>query len=221
MLNVVSLFGVSDPKAFRGLMQKNAAAFKEVEANGTKTETTYKPDAEKIGSTSIDVLTGKITVSDDAPGAELTKTMMLALYGEDGPTTRTAYLKDKVLQLMGGTKADMEAALKSAEATSRTPSAAIQAVRSKLGTKPNFVGLIDIASLAVKGLAIAKDFGGDELPIDPDQITKGLTIKPSYLGFGVEVQDAAVSVKTVLPVDQIKSLVQIGMKVQGARNGDN
>lgn len=220
MLNVISLFATDDSKAFRALAQKYATAFKEFEANGTKTETTYKADAEKIGTTSIDVVTGKITYSDDAPNAEQQKAIMTAMYGEGGPTTRTAYLKGKVLQLMGGTKADMEAALKSVEATSRTPSAAIQAVRSKLGAKSNFVGLIDCASLAVKGLGMAKDFGGDELPFDPDEITKGLTLKPSYLGFGVEVQDAAVSVKTVVPVDQIKSLVQIGMKAQAAQAGN-
>jgi len=218
-LQAVTLISMNDPKKFRALTQKYSEAMKEVEANGVKTEMTYKADAEKVGTTSIDVATGKITISDDAPNADQQRAIMKAMYGDGGMTTRSAFLKDKVVQVIGS-KSSMEAALKAAEGASRTPAASIQAVRAKLGTKPNFVGLVDLANVVVKGLGIAKDIAGDQLPIDPDDITKGLTIKPSYLGFGIEVQDAAVSVKTVLPVDQIKSLVQIGMKAQAAQAGN-
>lgn len=220
LLQAVSLISMDDPKKFRALTQKYSTAMKEFEQAGVKTEVTYKADAEKIGTTSIDLTNAKVTISDDAPNAEQQRALINAMYGEDGMVTRTAFLKDKVVQVIGGGKPAMESALKAVEGASRTPSAGVQAVRSKLGTKPNFVGLIDIASLAVKGLSLAGEFGGEALPFDPEEITKGLTLKPSYLGFGVEVQDAAVSVKTVLPVDQIKSLVQIGMKAQAAQAGN-
>ncbi len=221
ILNSVNLFSVDDPKKVRSLYQKSAAAMKEFEANGTKTEMTYKADAEKIGTTSIDLMTSKITISDDAPNAEKQREMMKAMYGEDGPVSRTAFLKDKLVQTMGGGKAAMESALKAAEGASRTPATGIQAVRTKLGTKPNFVGLLDVANLAVKGMEIAKEFGGDELPIDLEKITTGLSLKPSYIGFAVEVQDAAVSLKTVVPVDQMKNIGQIVKKAIAAQGEAN
>ena len=219
VVNMVNLLSVDDPKKVRSLTQKYAGVLKEFEANGTKTEMTYKADAEKVGTTSIDLMNSKITISDDAPNAEQQRMMMKAMYGEEGTSTRTAYLKDKIVQTTGGGKAAMEAALKSVEGASRVVSPGLQSVKTKLGTKPNFVGLIDIAGIAVKSLGLAKEFGGENLPFNPDDITKGLSLKPSYIGFGIEVQDAAISVKTVIPVEQIKSLVQLGMKAQKAVQG--
>jgi hypothetical protein len=220
LVQAVTLISMDDPKKFRALTQKYSEAMKGVEANGVKTEITFKADAEKIGTTSVDVASGKITISDDAPNADQQRAIMKVMYGEGGMTTRSAYLKDKVLQVMGGSKATMEAALKAVESTSRTPAASIQAVRAKLGAKPNFVGLLDLPNAIVKALGIVKELAGDQFPLDPDDITKGLSLKQSYLGFGIEVQDAAVSVKTVLPVDQIKGIVQIGMKAQAAQAGN-
>jgi hypothetical protein len=218
-LRLVNLMSVDNPQKLRALTKKYAEAVKEVEANGSKTEVTYKADAEKVGKTSIDLVTAKVTISEDAPGAEQQRAVMKVIYGEEGAETRTAYLKDKIVQATGGGSKAMEAALKAVETPAKTPAASLQAVKAKLGAKPNFVGLLDVASLAVKGLALAKQFGGDELPFDAEELAKGLSLKPSYLGFGIEVQDAAVSVKTVIPVDQIKSLVQLGMKAQAAAAG--
>jgi hypothetical protein len=219
LLRLITLMTVDNPQKLRALTKKYAETVGEIEAAGTKTEVTYKADAEKVGKTSIDLVTTKITINDDAPNAEQQKQMIKLLYGEEGNEARTAYLKDKIVQVMGGGAKAMESALKAVETPAKTPAASLAAVKAKLGTKPNFIGLIDVASAVVKGLGVAKEFGGDELPFDPAKLTKGLTLKPSYLGFGVEVQDAAVSVKTVVPVDQIKSLVQLGMKAQAAAAG--
>ena len=219
LLRMVNLMSLDSPQKLRALSMKYAETVKEMETNGTKTEISYKADAEKVGKTSVDLMTMKITISDDAPGAEQQRAMMKLFYGEEGAETRTAYLKDKIVQATGGGAKAMEAALKAVEVPAKAPAASLQAVKAKLGAKPNFVGLVDLASLVVRGMGMAKEFGADELPFDPEQIAKGLSLKPSYLGFGIEVQDAAVSVKTVIPVDQIKSLVQLGMKAQAAVSG--
>ena len=218
LLRLVNLIATDSPGKVRALTKKYAETVKEVDSNGVKTEVTYKADAEKIGKTSVDVMSAKITVSDDAPGADQQKAVLKAVYGEDGATTRSAYLKDKIVQTTGGGKAAIEAALKAVETP--TKSASLQAVKAKLGAKPCFVALIDFATLAVKGMGLAKSFGGDDLPFDVEAIAKDLELKPSYLGFGIEVHDAALSLKTVVPVDQIKSLVKIGMKVQAVQNGE-
>ncbi|MDB5335210.1 MAG: hypothetical protein JWN70_829 [Planctomycetaceae bacterium] len=218
-LRILSLIAVDKPEKLRALTKKYSEAIKELEANGTKTEVTYKADAEKVGKTSIDLVTAKITISDDAPQAEHQRALMKAFYGEDGMESRTAYLADKIVQTVGGGAKAMEDALKAVTASSRTPSASLSAVKAKLGTKPNFVGLIDVASLVVKGLGMAKEIAGDDLPFPIEKLTKGLSLKPSYLGFGIEIQDAAVSIKTVIPADQIKSLVQMGLKAQAIQNG--
>lgn len=217
LLRLVNLIATDSPAKFKSLTKKYAESVKEMDSNGVKTEVTYKSDAEKVGKTSIDVMSAKITVSDDAPGADEQKAMLKVIYGEDGATTRTAYLKDKIVQTTGGGKAAIEAALKAVETPPKSTS--LQAVKAKLGSKPCFVAFIDIATLAVKGMNVAKSINEEAVPFDVDAITKDLELKPSYLGFGIEVQDAAVSLKTVLPVDQIKSLVKIGMRVQAVQNG--
>lgn len=217
LLRLVNLIATDSPAKFKSLTKKYAESVKEMDSNGVKTEVTYKADAEKVGKTSIDVMSAKITVSDDAPGADEQKAMLKIIYGEDGATTRTAYLKDKIVQTTGGGKAAIEAALKAVETPPKSTS--LQAVKAKLGSKPCFVAFVDIATLAVKGMNVAKSINEEAVPFDVDAITKDLELKPSYLGFGIEVQDAAVSLKTVLPVDQIKSLVKIGMRVQAVQNG--
>lgn len=213
IFSMANLISTDDPKKLRTLSQKYAAAFKEFEVEKIKTEMTLKQDAEKIGANSIDVTTVKVTIPDDAPQADQQKAMQKLFYGSEGATARTAYLKDKVVQVTGGGKAAMEATLKAVEASSRTPAASIQAVRSKLGTKPNFVGLVDLASLAVKFMSFAKDLNPDApIPDSVEKIADGLSLKPSYIGLGIEVQDAAISTKTVIPVEQMKSIGQVVKK---------
>jgi hypothetical protein len=209
-MRVVSLANVSDPQKIRSLAKKYADELKVIEANKVKTEVTYTSDAEKIGTTSIDQTTSKITIADDAPDAEKQKKMMKFMYGDGPIVTRLAFLKDKIVQTAGGDKSAMEAALKALD--SKTSSAQIQAARTKLGAKPNFVGLVDMANLALQGMLMAKQTEGDNLPFDPEAIASGLTLKPSYIGFSVEVEDAAVSLKTVVTLDQIKSIAQLVKK---------
>lgn len=215
MINIVS---VSDPQKIRTLTKKYAESLKELDANNTKTEITYKSDVEKLGTTSIDHTISTITISDDAPDAEKQKKMIKYMYGEGPVTARTAYLKDKVVQTVGGGKAGMETALKSLE--SRTPATGLAAARSKLGSKPNFVGFIDLPNLSLQGMQIANSMEGG-LPFDVNAIAEGLTLAPSYTGFAVEVEDAAVSLKTVVTLDQIKSFGQLIEKIMKAQQANN
>lgn len=217
-LRVASVVNVTDPQKLRSMIKKYAEMFKVLDVNNTKTEMTYKSDAEKIGTNSIDQSISKITISDDAPDAEKQKKMMKYMYGEGPMTARMAYLKDKVVQTQGGGKPAMEAALKSMD--TRTASPAIQAARSKLGTKPNFVGLVDAANLAIQGMKMAKEMEGEALPFDPEAIANGLTLKPSYIGFALEVEDAAVNMKTVVTLDQIKSIGQLVKKIMSVQQGN-
>jgi len=214
MVNVVN---VSDPQKIRGLTKKYADSVKEFEANFTKTEMTYKPDAEKIGTTSIDHTISKVTISDDAPDADKQKKMIQYMYGEGPVTARSAYLKDRIIQTAGGGKASMEAALKSVDSRTTTPE--IAAARAKLGKTPNFVGLIDLANFTIQGMKIAQAMEG-ALPFDVDAISEGLTLTPSYVGFAVEVEDAAVSLKTVVTLGQIKNFVKLGEKISQAQQGN-
>lgn len=220
ILNMVNVIVVDKPAKVRDLAHKYADTMKAVEANGTKTEVSLKKDAEKIGANSIDVMTAKMTITDDAPNADQQRAVMDLLYGESGAETRSAYLKDKIVQSTGGGKAAMEAALKAAETPVRTLPASIEAVRAKLGAKPCFIGLADIANLAVKGLGISSKTQGSPLPFDVEKVTEGLEIAPSFTGFGVEVQDAAVSLKTVVPVDQMKGIGQLVKKIMEVQQGE-
>jgi hypothetical protein len=212
----VTVANVNDPQKVRAITKKYVSSVKAFEANNVKSEVSYKPDAEKIGSVSIDQTVTKITVSDDGPDAEKQKKIMKFIYG-DGPVTgRMAFLKDKIISTVGGGKAGMEGALKSLD--TKTQAASIQAARGKLGAEPNFVGLVDLANLAVQGMKLAKAMD-ENLPFDPVAMTKGLNLKASYIGFAVEVEDAAVSTKTVITLDQIKSIGELVNKAIAAQQG--
>lgn len=218
-LRLTNVIGVSDPQKLRALSKKYAAEVKSMEANGVKTEISLKTDAEKVGTTPIDITTSKITISDDAPNAEQQRKTMDFLYGAEGTTARSAFLKDRMIQTIGGGKPAIEAAIKANEAKAATLPTSLQSVKAKLGTKLNFVGFIDLAKAVSSGVNIAKDTVGDQVPFDLSAVTKGLDLKSSYTGVGLEVQKSAVSIKTVIPVEQIKGLVKMGMNAQKAQAG--
>jgi len=144
------------------------------------------------------------------------KKLMDILYGSDGLTTRTVYLKDMIVQTIGG-KAYTQKILKAVTQPAATADAHTQTTaRKALGEKANLIGLIDLPRLV---LTIAKTaINSGQLPAIPVD-TKALTdieLKPSYIGFAVRSETNGLRIRTQIPVEQmisISTLVERVMKI--------
>jgi hypothetical protein len=212
ILRTVMITEMKDPKKMRELAKKMYEVFNEVEIAGVTQTYDLKADAEKYGKYSADVLTVTQEFDENNPQAESQEKTMTLLYGPDGMVSRMVYLKDRVVQTMGGGKAAMTKALQGVEPTGSgaTPPPAFEATRRKLGDKLNAVILIDLPGLVANGLKVATE--GDTpvlpFPVNPEAL-KALTAgKPSFLGLALSLEPEAIRTKIVLPVEQLQGLAK-------------
>jgi hypothetical protein len=144
------------------------------------------------------------------------------MYGPEGMTTRTVYLKDRVVQTMGGGKNLMTQALAALQGgatgaaktattqkgtTSETTQGGMQATRKMLDDKPNIVLMLDIAGFAAAGAEVAGDSGAP-IPVDSETLKK-IAGKPSYIGFSLQCSADSLHTTTVIPVAQMKAIAQM------------
>lgn len=228
VLRSVQITEVTEPTKYRDLMaswMKLAEAMSE--SQPVKTSYEIKKDAEKFGKVSADVVTTKFGGEDEeegSPAASLGKVIDI-IFGEEGMTTRIAYLKDRVVQTMGGGKDAMAAALTGAQDSKATAnvgaSKAFTNVRKELSAKANLVFLIDLPNLVAKVAKIVADKQLVPVPIDGAML-EGLELKESYIGFSVAVEPQGIRSNTVIPVEQLQGFAKIGMmfvalKMQGGQ----
>jgi hypothetical protein len=207
----VSVTEVDNPTKMREVSQKVMKAMQGVETPGIKQTFDVKKDAEKYGKNSADVINIKTEATDaDNPlmAAQMARLMAL-MFGPDGMTTRAVYLKDKVVQTMGGGKQAMTDALAASDQkpadSAKSP---IQQSRTKLGAKSNVVVLLDLANLVAKIVDVVVQGQLLPIPLDGDQV-KGLQSKPSYFGIGAGTEPQGLRVKTHIPVEQMQGIAKI------------
>jgi hypothetical protein len=223
VLRGATVVEVSDPQKLRSISRKMSEITNNIKTPGVRQTIEHKPDAEKYGSVAADVTTVKQefeAVGD--PGGEMALRFVKLLYGSDGMTTRSAYLKDRVVSTVGGGKEEMAAVLDGANGGStKSASKGLLAARAELAGKANLLAFIDLPNLIVSGLRVAAEGGVLPIPIDKSAI-EGLAIEESYIGCAISTEAAAIRVKTNIPTDQVKGLAKIGMfmalTLQGARN---
>ncbi|MBI3864269.1 MAG: hypothetical protein HY290_20490 [Planctomycetia bacterium] len=203
---------MDNPSKMRELAQKVIKAMEKVETQGIKQTYELKKDAEKYGKNSSDVVTAK-TELEDPNAAAFMERFMSMLFGPEGMTTRSVYLKDKVVQTVGGGKQAMTDALAAQEQKSATTKTPFQTARGKLAPKSNVVVMFDLANTAVKILELVAQAQVLPLPLDADQI-KQLQSKPSYFGLSAGTEAQGLRVKTVVPVEQMQGFAKIGMFFQ-------
>lgn len=218
----VTVTEIDNPTKMREITQKMTKAMSKVESQGVKQTITVKPDAEKIGKNSADILMVKTEVDEaQNPFGGMVKQLMTVLYGEDGMTTRSVYLKDRVVQTVGGGKQpmiDVLAALDRKPAETTTTKSAVQQTRTKLGAKSNFLFLFDVPNTIGKILGMVVDSGAVPIPLDGEAV-KGLQGKPSYLGVSAATEPQGLRVKTHVPVEQMQGIAKIVQFAQGIAAG--
>ena len=176
-----------------------------------------KPDAEKYGRYSADVLNVKVEMEKPANDQfgiqEQMDKMMAAMYGPDGMTQRMVYTGDRMIQTLGGGKDTMEQALKALDAV-HTPdpkTSPLLQTRAALAEKANVLFFIDLPSLVTRAATLLLDStSGSQnaaltLPFDAEAL-KNLDVKPSYLGSSLSVGTASIASTTFIPIDQIEGI---------------
>jgi len=207
----ITVTEVDDPQKMRDLSRKVVKSMGTAEAQGLKQTFDLKPDAEKYGKNSADLVTMKTAMEDDGsnPLAAMQQRMTSVLFGPEGMETRTVYLKDRFVQTVGGGKKQMTEALASLEKPpegSKSPPP--QQARARLGAKANLVILLDLPNLIAKAASIMVESGQLPLPIDPDDV-KALQGKPSFLGLGAATEPQGLRVKTQVPLEQMQGVAKI------------
>lgn len=216
----VTVTEVSEPNKMRELYQRMFKAMSKVQTGAIKQTYDYKPDAEKFGRSSADVVTVKTEGADaNDPTFEMIDRLMKSIYGPEGMTTRSVYLRDRAIQTVGGGKDAMAAALAAQEQSSVAASSnkVVQQARGRLSDKANVVVLFDLPGTVAKAITLVAESGLLPIPLDP-AVMKGVDIKPSYLGFSLATEPQGVRVKTSIPVEQaqgVAKLVQVFMALQG------
>lgn len=212
VLRGATVVEVSDPQKLRSISRKMSEITNNLKTPGVKQTIEHKADAEKYGSVSADVTTVKQEFeAAGEPGAEIAMRFVKLLYGSDGMTTRSAYLKDRVVSTIGGGKEEMAAALAGANGgSSKSASKGLLAARAELAGKANLLAFVDLPNLIVGGLRVAAEGGVLPIPIEKSAL-EGLAIEESYIGCSIGTEPGAIRIKTNIPTEQVKGLAKIGM----------
>ncbi len=195
------------PESLRKLAEQTGKLMSNVNVGGMKVETKFEPNAETYGDLKADITRAKYDFDRSNPGAQMQAEMMKLMYGPDGLVSRTVYLKDRTLQTMGGTKADMQAAIDAENGKNNVGGEeAFQTARKQLLDEANLIGLVDIPGLIANGLGLAIQ-AGQPVPLDAKTI-EDIRGKASFLGFALKVEDHGLHAKTVIPLPQMQGIAK-------------
>jgi len=218
VIRTVGVTEVMPIDKMRSLTRQMVKAMSNLNTGAIKQTVQIRPDAEKYGKYSADVLVTKFEPSADAgPGGAMAQQMIEKFFGPEGITTRTVYLNGMAVQTLGGGRAAMEEALatltgnsqgKSSSRKAGDASRIVRAGRSRLGKTSNLTLLIDLAGLIAEGMKMAS--ASTPLPFlpTPGEIDK-LDIKRSFLGFSLSTEPAGLRMKTFVPVAQMQGINKI------------
>jgi hypothetical protein len=218
-LRVVGVTEVSDPQKVRELSQKLVKVAGTIQPPGVKQTIELKPDAEKIGSTTVDLL--KVTQEPAAgagPEAMFDDRVAKILYGPEGMVTRFVYLKDKIVETKGGGKQTLETALTTIESKSSSVGGdpAFQQARTRVAEKANLVLLFDLPGTIVKAVTVAVE-SRMLPPLDPE-LLRSLDFKPSFLGLSAATEPQALRVRSNIPTEQAQGIAKVALTVLGFMN---
>lgn len=217
-----TIMEVNTPAKLRELNEKQLKLMGSVKSQGVKQTYDIKKDAEKYGANSADVVTMKMQVGDaDDPATAMVQQLMSKLYGPEGMVSRIVYLKDRMVQTMGGGKEAMTKALASQSAKSNTsPNAAFDLARKQLGAKANLIVLFDLPMTVANAAKLVVESGLVPIPLEPAML-EGLQLKESYLGFSIGTEPQGIRVNTHIPVEQVQGMTRLAFLVFSLRQQQN
>ncbi len=208
---ILQAYTVSEAKPaekMREVTQK-MSGLGQLQLPGMTQEIKVEPAAEKYGDVSADVIRVKQEFTEEADPLGIQKEMQKLLYGEEGMVQRVVIKDNHVIQTLGGDQEAMKELLAAFDAPAdATTLSASKKARNGLLEKANFVGLIDLPSLAVTGLSIAGKTGQLPIPVPLDGI-ENVKVQPSYVGFAVGTEPQGLRCRTQISAGTVRGFMAI------------
>jgi len=208
VLNAYTISEVEPSGEMRKFTREMMALMQNISLPGMKQHITLTPDAEKVGTETVDLTVIKQEVDPKYDPLQIQKRMLEVLYGPNGITNRMAYPKGKALQAMGATasmKKFMEALNASADSKqiSQNQPAFIAARKQGL-SKANILAMIDVPTSMARGYNIFAE-SQQKQKLFSDELLKKQGITASYLTFSLTMGKQSMTTKTYVPVQNLKS----------------
>ncbi len=216
VMRAATIAEVDNPDLIRKLSLKAAKMMSDYKAGGMTMKMSFLPASETYGDLKADVVRGKYEIDPQADPTGSIAKMNDLMYGPQGIVTRTLYLKDRMVQCIGGDKADVEALLDAIHGKNAIAGeAAFQATRKQLLPQANFIGLIDWPGTiaGVMDLAIQS---GAPIPLTEADL-KSIRGEPSFVGVSVRAEANGLRAKAFIPVAQMQGVARFVLQLQEAR----
>ncbi len=209
--------GVTETKKASELLaaaRKFATISKSIMIGEMPQETTLQQDAETVGTHKIDIMTITQKVDANQPGAATQSMITGLMFGAKGLQTRMTALSDGYLQIQGGDKDTMAAALKAYEAKSNS----LTEARAGMADESHLLMLLDLPGLMRNGMLAATTINipGVAIPFQRAAV-EDLQISPSYTAVTAVGEEHAVRIKTKVPVEQFQGVLKLVGFVRGLR----
>ena len=206
LVKTVTVTELSDPLKMRDVTRKQLGALDTIDVgNGLKQKYKLKSGAETPGGVATDVMQVELQIDPNDPQGAMVAQAMGAIYGPEGMVTRSAYLKERMVQTAGGGSGAMERTLRQLEAGPRLEGPDAE-TRARLAARANVVGLLDLPGTLAKALSLfgQSDMGKMFVPLLDDEAIEQLEMDPSYTGLSLVAEQDSVRAHTQIPAAQIR-----------------
>lgn len=192
-------------KRMREISHMLVKAMAKIESPTLTQTTMLEAGFDKIGGVELD----RITVKQEVDAAQDPLGMMTrvqkVMFGEDGMRQVSMYQPNRVLQISGGGKSEMQSFLTTLDATPAATSP-VATARKRFSEKANVIVLLDVARI-ISNVAkvVAKEAS---LPIDVAAI-EAIKLDPTYLGYAITCEPTAIRSEFEVPVTQAQNIAKV------------
>lgn len=204
---------VTPTDKMRDLSRAMTKAMGEIQTPGFKQTSKLEAAVDKIGGIEVDRITMQQEFDPSLDPFGMQKKIQTVLFGENGMQQWVMYQPNRVLQVLGGGKPELES-LVSSVANTTANDAARTAARKRFAEKANVVVLADLPQLVIGGIKLASR--EKLIPIDVS-VLDGLQLPPSYIGGAVFCEPTAIQGQLEIPVAQAQGIARILMTIRSVR----
>ena len=204
---------VSPARKMRDAFAKMGSSM-QYEIAGITQTMTYKQNVETVSGKEVDLYEFKQEFPAEMDPLGIQKAMNQRLYGGDTITQWLIFEEDRMLQLLGGSAAEMEPLINPVQWTDTN----LLNARQRLHPTANLVTLTDVPRLLLATAMLVAESPVIPLPVSVEQLGE-LLIQPSYAGTSVSLENGELNARTNLPIEMFRQIVQSVFMAQRMMNG--
>jgi hypothetical protein len=217
VLRAGSVVEVTPTDRLREISRSMFKSMDAIQVQGFKQTTRLDLAAEKIAGAEVDRVTIQQEFDPNLDPLGIQRKFRDVLFGNQGMQQLVAYQQDRVLQMLGGGKEELERLVVSLDST-KTADASIAAARQRLYENANIVGLLDLARLIGAGVKVAASERVKLIPVDASVIDR-LQLQPSFIGLAVACEPNAIQAQLDVPAVQVQGIARTIMQLMAFRGG--